>query len=237
MGREVRRVPLDFDWPLEQLWQGYLTPDRLRGATCATCAGTGSSHELEWLNKVAYILAGLADDHTDAERGRPMHPWLTPLREISYGDRSQRPGPRFAEFVDGLVRGSEGDLRGILGRNVYRMSTALREAAGLPEQWGWCPDCAGQGATEVYPGQFAEAEAWEPTDPPEGEGWQLWSTTTEGHPMTPVFASPEELADHCAAENVSWFGRDGAPRDQWLRSFVGDEMPGMVRLGPNAVIM
>lgn len=236
MGREVRRVPLDFDWPLEQLWEGYLMPARLRGTPCATCAGSGSSDELEWLMKVGYILAGLADDHTDAERGRPMHPWLTTLREISYGSRSQRPGPRFAEFVDGLTE-SKVDPDRLFGRAVYRMTGALREAAGLPDEWGWCPDCAGQGETETHPGQRGEAEAWEPTDPPEGEGWQLWSTTTEGHPMTPVFATAEALADHCAAESVSWFGREGAPRDQWLRSFVGDEMVGMVWLGPNAVIM
>ena len=28
MGREIRRVPLDFDWPLNTVWEGFLTPDR-----------------------------------------------------------------------------------------------------------------------------------------------------------------------------------------------------------------
>lgn len=236
MGREVRRVPLDFDWPIGELWGGFLMPDRLRGAPCATCAGSGSTNELEWLTKVGYILSGLADDHTEAERGRPMHPWLTPLREISYGSRSQRPGPKFAEFVDGLTLGKV-DADRMFGRETYRMTTALREAAGLPDEWGCCPDCGGQGETETYPGQRAEADAWERTDPPEGDGWQLWSTTTEGHPMTPVFATAEALAEHCATAGVSWFGHDGAPYEQWLRSFVGDAIPGMVRLGPNAVIL
>ena len=27
MGREVKRVPLDFDWPLEEVWEGYLSKD------------------------------------------------------------------------------------------------------------------------------------------------------------------------------------------------------------------
>lgn len=236
MGREVHRVPLDFDWPIGELWEGFLMPDRLRGAPCAACAGSGSTNELEWLTKVGYILAGLADDHAEAERGRPMHPWLTLLREISYGSRSQRPGPKFAEFVDGLT-GGKVDADRMFGRETYRMTTALREAAGLPDEWGWCPDCAGQGETETYPGQRAEADAWEPTDPPEGDGWQLWSTTTEGHPMTPVFATAEALAEHCATADVSWFGHDGATYEQWLRSFVGDAIPGMVHLGGGAVIL
>lgn len=24
MGREVRRVPVDFDWPINKVWKGYL---------------------------------------------------------------------------------------------------------------------------------------------------------------------------------------------------------------------
>jgi hypothetical protein len=31
-------------------------------------------------------------------------------------------------------------------------------------------------------------------DPPAGEGWQLWETTSEGSPMSPVFATADELA-------------------------------------------
>lgn len=27
MGRELRRVPLDFDWPIGQVWEGFLGPD------------------------------------------------------------------------------------------------------------------------------------------------------------------------------------------------------------------
>lgn len=34
MSREVKRVPLDFDWPLKKVWSGYLMPDSLQGDTC-----------------------------------------------------------------------------------------------------------------------------------------------------------------------------------------------------------
>ncbi len=31
MGREIKRVPLDFDAPLGEVWTGYLMPDDLDG--------------------------------------------------------------------------------------------------------------------------------------------------------------------------------------------------------------
>jgi hypothetical protein len=67
-----------------------------------------------------------------------------------------------------------------------------------------CAACEGQGSMEKYPGQRAEAEAWEPTNPPEGEGWQLWETVSEGSPITPVFASKEELARYIATPAYTW---------------------------------
>ncbi|WP_141747603.1 hypothetical protein [Streptomyces nanshensis] len=70
-----------------------------------------------------------------------------------------------------------------------------------------CPTCQGHSTLEKYPGQRAEAEAWEATGPPEGEGWQLWETVTEGSPISPVFASADALAD--------WMS-DPERGDQWV---------------------
>jgi hypothetical protein len=49
---------------------------------------------------------------------------------------------------------------------------------------------------EAYEGQRAEAEAWQSTDPPAGEGWQLWETVSEGSPVTPVFPTADGLISH-----------------------------------------
>lgn len=57
-----------------------------------------------------------------------------------------------------------------------------------------CAVCNGDGSTERYAGQKAAAEAWEATPPPVGDGWQMWETTSEGSPVSPVFATAEELA-------------------------------------------
>lgn len=43
MGRELKRVDLDFSWPLAQVWEGYLNPHYDACRDCQRCAGTGYS--------------------------------------------------------------------------------------------------------------------------------------------------------------------------------------------------
>ena len=77
----------------------------------------------------------------------------------------------------------------------WTATDAIIKAAGLdPKTWGVCPACKGHGSIEAYEGQRAEAEKWEPSEPPMGEGWQLWETVSEGSPVSPVFATSGELA-------------------------------------------
>lgn len=75
--------------------------------------------------------------------------------------------------------------------NCWIVCAAAADRAGQPRE---CAACDGHGSTERYPGQRAEAEAWEPAEIPVGDGWQLWQTVSEGGPVSPVFATDEELA-------------------------------------------
>lgn len=88
--------------------------------------------------------------------------------------------------------------------NAYIVVKARCEREGITYT---CPTCEGHATVEAYPGQRAEAEAWERTEPPEGDGWQLWETVSEGSPMSPVFATAEELA--------GWMS-DPARDKQWV---------------------
>lgn len=53
MGREIKRVPLDFDWPLNERWAGFLNPypgpDK-----CPHCAGSGLSPDAKRLSDEWY---------------------------------------------------------------------------------------------------------------------------------------------------------------------------------------
>lgn len=47
--------------------------------------------------------------------------------------------------------------------------------------------------------------------------FQMYETCTEGTPISPVFATPEECARWCADNGASAFGYQTAPYEWWLR--------------------
>lgn len=53
MGRELKRVPLDFNWPLNKPWQGYLNPLHT-AKRCCVCGGDGASPEARHLRNLWY---------------------------------------------------------------------------------------------------------------------------------------------------------------------------------------
>lgn len=233
MGRELRRVPLDFDWPQGETWTGYLIPDRLREKPCPDCEN-GLTADGELIQGIAYMISRLADDVVDQQRGREMHPYLRPIHAISYVHGSPRPTPRFEEFVKGLHPEDCG--HSFVGRQPYELARRLIKLAGLPEGWDYCPTCKGHAAVESYPGQRADTEAWEPTDPPTGDGWQMWETTSEGSPMSPVFATAEELAGWLEGSGASLFGSHTASREQWLKIITGEDFA-HVQIAPGVIVM
>lgn len=197
MGRIVRRVPLDFDWPLNKVWEGYLLPDRLTEAPCPDCE-VGRSPAGDWLNVIVELIMMLPEEvpewknpRTDSARRGRLHPYLQSLMR-----RPNRPPTAESAELTGGLAGRP--YRGPFGHDAIDQWSACQkivEAAGLdPKVWGICPTCHGHAKIEEFEGQRAEAEAWESADPPEGEGWQLWETVSEGSPISPVVASADELA-------------------------------------------
>ena len=56
-------------------------------------------------------------------------------------------------------------------------------------------------------------------EPPTGEGWQVWETVSEGSPISPVFATPEELARHMTL--TRWGADRGTSYEAWLAFITG----------------
>ncbi|GAA2107949.1 hypothetical protein [Streptomyces synnematoformans] len=207
MSREVRRVPLTFDWPLRQVWQGYLMPERLREDPCPDCE-RGYTAAAEWLHTVAGRLGMVAEDIGEQRRGRPMHPWLAEdgYPPLNRTHRVARPTEDILDLVAGLTgEDRERPTHWLGSTGGGRIAVKIVKAAGLdPEVWGICPTCQGHGTVEKYPGQRAEADAWEWTEPPEGDGFQLWETVSEGSPISPVFPAPEGLASWMSSPAYTW---------------------------------
>lgn len=62
----------------------------------------------------------------------------------------------------------------------------------------------------------ADADAWTPTEPPSGVGWQMWETVSEGSPISPVFATAEQLASWLAETGADAGAGRTATAEQWL---------------------
>lgn len=189
MSREVKRVPLDFDWPLNRPWDGYVQP---RLPECQLCRGSGYTPARAWLERLVTLIL-IAGEH--GARGGELHPYLSNL--LNRPDA--RPPSR--DMAD-LTRGLAGRMDEVLGHDAldrWNATAKIVSAAGLdPLTWGICPACGGEGY-EATPEQRAQLDAWQRTDPPSGEGWQLWETVSEGSPITPVFATADELIEHLVA--------------------------------------
>lgn len=59
MGREIKRVATNFEWPLDKVWQGYLNPFYVHSHKCGACDGSGystmaNSYKDEWYGYVEF---------------------------------------------------------------------------------------------------------------------------------------------------------------------------------------
>lgn len=244
MGRETKRVPLDFDWPLKKTWSGYLMPDRLNETRCEQCDGEGYSPEaraiantfyphmiswdangqreqLAWHDKI-----GQAEVDNLVKRGRLLT-WV-PGEAGERGHYENR--PRLAAEVNAMQRVAGLGSHDAINRGI--LVEFRCERLGIPLM---CTACQGNGSIEAYPGQRAEAEAWEPTDPPTGDGWQMWETTSEGSPISPVFDTPEALARWCET-GATVFGNDRATAVEWMRIISGEDFA-HITIAPGVVVM
>ena len=83
-----------------------------------------------------------------------------------------------------------------------------------------CPHCKGEGRIWNSPEDQAEAEAWERTPPPTGEGYQMWETVTAGSPTSPVFSTPRDLAAWLVANRHGTVDENTSV-EQWMEFIEG----------------
>ena len=222
MGRELRRVPLDFDWPFKERWHGYVNPHY---HVCPECEGRGEDASRQFVNNWIRMLGVAADEsQCTVEESRQFdsrqriypHPYIqeAPL----YVAKREDLGPGLVDLMKKLAKADDDDRSDPFGMRfssgaIWGVFKTLMEAAGFDEDWGICQMCEGEGRD---PDHEAAYNAWVDFDPPEGEGFQMWETTSEGSPASPVFATLEELSAWCA-ENATTFGRSKASKEAWMK--------------------
>ena len=98
---------------------------------------------------------------------------------------------------------------------------ACVEARCAREGVPWrCVRCNGSGKIWPTPEIKQQCDAWKETEPPTGEGYQLWEDCSEGSPVSPVFSTLDDL---CAwAEiNATTFASFTATADEWKEMLDG----------------
>lgn len=242
MGREIRRVALDFDHPLRKVWPGFVReapgfppcPDCRWGhvetlmdrmfPSGTDLRSTGLSREAFAVDNTFYahqIDGSLADAlcwndklgqaevdmlvaerrigfHTHWDRIELPEPWeMDTGHPVRYRfERNDRPAPTAAEVNAANGRGGPGFFGdyGLDGINRWLLIRHRCELLGITVECATCKGHCDVATDEERATEEAASEAWEATDPPAGEGWQLWETVSEGSPISPVFDSAEGLA-------------------------------------------
>jgi hypothetical protein len=301
MSREIKRVPLDFNYPLKKVWHGYLNP--YRGSRCPDCEGTGYSPEARELKEKWY---GYSDSLPESI-GNPL--W-EPTNEIIQSHIQRNGGgileairlarlfnrawkynldqdDVFALCVNDRLRNftckwvpGEGWQKKKWETKGFFCSTGKESVPQLSDEHhsAFCtehqcemillePDdvrlhvplakevnvwaAQGKGHDDINASICIRAKCerlgvsrtcdrcdsigrlwvsdetkelyntWERTDPPTGEGWQVWETVSEGSPRSPVFESSEALvrwlveSGECSRDAAEKFVQSG-----WVPSCV-----------------
>jgi len=264
MGREVKRVSLDFNWPIKKTWGGYLNPYYGLSADCPFCGGTGYSKEAKRLQDLWYGYEPFRPEDRGSVPFQPDNPLVRKLAERNvlhspefYGTGEHviiREAQRLCELfntkwmhhlntddvaalvADGRLRDSinptpkevnEWSLAGFGHDSINQWVVTKAECKRLGIN-DTCPKCNGEGTIWTTPESKQLCEEWTEVEPPVGVGYQMWETTSEGSPISPVFETPEELAEWLVENKASAFGSDTATYEEWLRVCQGGYAPSAV---------
>lgn len=249
MGREIKRVALDFDWPLDTRWRGFLPPDD-GTEECPDCHMPGYNHSVGY-NRLGRRLYSLT--HYDVSPALfPNTESLTDFDKLFLQKLAEKKCPE--KLKGNNVPFQIGGISTVIDSRMvmYHFMHFIAESLGLPEDSFLCETCKGDGRVVVDEHLHRLYEEWEQEEPPEGEGWQVWETVSEGSPITPVFATAEELVDHLCTVGTVWdqkrmresWGRDhrlpsreaaeAFVKDGWVPSMVISE--GKVHVGIDAAL-
>lgn len=232
MGRTLKRVPLDFNWPLHQTWKGFLNP--YSSQECKSCYGSGLNTATKQLSDEWYTHL-----RTDGKEGWMYHLEQEDVQALIDADRlwDFTRVPRNAEqeeVVKNKIAGggnswlpeSNGYIPTAdevnkwakigLGHDAVNQWICVKARAQRLGIYGECPFCKGEGVIWQTEEIKKLHEEWQLFEPPKGNGFQLWETTSEGSPISPVFSTIESLCDWCA-ENASTFAHFKVSAQEWMK--------------------
>jgi len=131
--------------------------------------------------------------------------------------------PYYNSYMPTAKEVNEWAAQSVVGHDSINMSVLIKTRA---ERKGinpiYCVNCKGEGSIENLDNEaVSRYDSWKPREPPAGHGWQLWETVSEGSPISPVFSTPENLAEWCEG-NATIGARDKLTRGRWLELILAE---------------
>ena len=236
MGRELKRVPLDFKWFTGQVWKGYINP--FYSQECKACGRTGMNEETNMLSDSWY---GNHEQpewvHVSEGRRYNAKAWQYQLTEIEV--KALIENGRLLDFT--RVPINEAQMKDVLpngwlpydngvvptpldvnnwaittmGHDSINRNICVKARAEHLGVYGECEYCLGSG--EIWISEKIEKlhNDWLEFDPPPGEGFQLWGEKSDGSPSSPVFKTLDDLCTWCES-NATVFGNSKTTKEDWL---------------------
>ena len=233
----MKRVPMDFDWPLGRVWKGFLNP--YEGCKCPWCYDEKERESLgytkearEYKRQFYGFQMGWDYKQNPYDLNLSYCPQAKPYRlerweydfivsnekcrSIYFGNLTDSEIPPFEQMTDYLLRTQRSRVLG--GDAAYYLMMEHCRRLGTTD---CCPHCEGTGLVWQTEEVHRLHDEWERIEPPTGDGYQLWETTSEGSPSSPVFATFDELCEWCA-ENATTFASYKATKEEWAQMLNDD---------------
>lgn len=200
MGRELKRVAIDFEWELSKVWHGYLNPFYKHSYKCDHCDGTGSSPEAKHMKDQWY---GYVNFHPSETGSKLFTPDDLAVRK--FAERNCKHSPEYYGTGDRVVYNESVRLcrlwNGSWSHHIDADDvTALIEAARLRD------------LTHTYD----VANRWQPKYPlylPTPEEVNVWSISGFGHDSINCWAvikakckrlGVSDTCQHCEGAGEFW---------------------------------
>lgn len=219
MSRTLKRVPLDFAAPLDELWEGYINPNHVQD--CALCQGRGESPEYKALENRWFSW----DDQE----------WVWITSNQRYNKKALQYNLEQAD-IDALWENNrlrdykekpsvkevnEVYTHRMFGHDAINRWIVIENRLKRQNLSTTCAHCHGSGAHD--PEELKRAEAWEPIEPPKGDGYQLWEDCSEGSPVSPVFTTLDDLCAY-AEVHCTTFGSSKTTKAHWKQMLQHDNV-------------
>lgn len=231
MSRELKRVPIDFDWPLKLAWKGYINP--YKSQECRVCDGSGYNPATKQISDDWYGFDdinkrwcnNITQDEVDAliSAGRLMD--FTHGFTPGEGWKVIDPPPVItAEMVNKWSRNG-------MGHDSLNHYICVETRAKRLGVYGLCPICNGDGSIWFSEKVKELSSNWyddERYDPPSGDGWQVWETVSEGSPIGPVFKTQEEVVEWLVSQGYSETASKSFIKSAWCPSAISTPEIGML---------